>query len=96
MVDHLHFPTINENEPFFFGVSYDENNHFKLGDGSKIDPIYIFMTSLKLLKNADTTSQSHQSIFHIDGTYRTNLNKFTMGSLCRSNSDRKFYLIALC
>ena len=54
------------------------------------------MTSLKLLKNADTTSQSHQSLFHIDGTYKTNFNNFTMASLGRSNVNRKFYLIALC
>ena len=40
----------------------------KIGDGSKLEPVYLFMTSLKLLKNADTALQSHESIFHLDGT----------------------------
>ena len=51
--------------PFFFGVNFDENNKPKIGDGSKLDPIYIFKTSLKLLKNADTALQFDQSIFHL-------------------------------
>ena len=78
ILDHLYFPTIDENIPFFFGVYFDVNNKPKIGDGSKLDPLYIFITSLKLLKNADTSLQDGESLFHLDGTYKTNLNNFTL------------------
>ena len=76
ILDHLYFPTIKENTPLFFGVDFDENNKPKIGDGCKLEPFYLFITSLKLLKNADTSLQYHECIFHSDGTYKTNLNNF--------------------
>ena len=48
---------------------------------------------INLIKNVDTTNEA---LFHIDGTYKTNFNNFTMAALGRSNVKRKFYLIALC
>ena len=60
------------------GVSFDVNNAPIVGDGSKIDPVYLFMTTLKLLRNADTSSQKHESLFHIDDTYKTNKNNFIL------------------
>ena len=46
ILDHLFFPTIEENTPFFFGVDFEENNQTTIGDGSKLEPLYIFMTTL--------------------------------------------------
>ena len=68
---------------------------FLLGNGSEIDPVRIFITSLNLLKNADTTKQNFQAIFHLDGTYRITLNKFPLSVLGRSDMNRKFFPIAL-
>ena len=39
--------------------------------------------------------QSHESIFHLDGTYKTNFNNFPLLSFGRSNINRKYYLIFL-
>ena len=39
--------------------------------------------------------QSHESIFHLDGTYKTNFNNFPLVSFGRSNINRKYCLIFL-
>ena len=95
IIDHLYFPTINNDEPFVFGVSFDVNNKPLIGDGSRLDPVYIFMTTLRLLRNADTTTQGHIAIFHIDGTCKTNTSNFPLISLVRSDINRLYYLICL-
>ena len=53
------------------------------------------MTSLNLLKNADTTNQNFVAIFHLDGTYRITLNNFPLSVFGRSDMNRKFFPIAL-
>ena len=55
----------------------------------------IYITSLNLLKNADTTNQNHIAIFHLDGTYRITLNNFPLSVFGRSDLNRKFFPIAL-
>ena len=76
-----------------FGISFDVNNKPLIGDGSRLDQVYIFMTRLRLLRNADTTTQGHIAIVYIDGTYKTNASKFPLISLSRSDINLFYYLI---
>ena len=55
----------------------------------------IYVTSLALLRNADTTNQNHIAIFHLDGTYRITINNFPLSVFGRSDMNRKFFPIAL-
>ena len=55
----------------------------------------IYVTSLALLRNADTTNQNHIAIFHLDGTYRITTNNFPLSVFGRSDLNRKFHPIAL-
>ena len=48
ILDHLYFPKINEDRSFCFGVKFDSNQQPLIRDGSRIDPFYLFVTSLKL------------------------------------------------
>jgi hypothetical protein len=65
ILDHLYFPTINENQPFFFGLQFDANRSPIIGDGSKISPFHLFITSLKLLRNADSSNQNYVALYHV-------------------------------
>ena len=72
-------------------------------DGSKLDPFYLYMIKLRLLRNADTKSQNHIAHFHIDGTYKTNVLKdisksqnLEFGVSCDLNTAHCRLLIAAC
>ena len=64
----LIFPTIHENTPFFFWLEFNSNNKAKVGDGSKLSPLRIFMTSIKMLRNINSSNQIFIAIYHLDGT----------------------------
>ena len=68
---------------------------YLLGDGSALDPVRIYITSLALLKNTDTTNQNHVAIFHLDGTYRITINNMPLSIFGRTDMNRKFFPIAL-
>ena len=58
ILDHLFFSTITEDQPFCFGVKFDSNQKPLIGDGSRLDPFYLFVTSLKLLRFCDSSYQN--------------------------------------
>ena len=95
IVDNYYFPTIEESQPFFFGLKFDSQSKPVLGDGSQLEPVYLFMTSLKLLKNADTTSQNETALFHLSATHKRVLNSFGIHVFGRTDLNRKFYPVAL-
>ena len=91
----MYFHGINDDVPFFFGYMKDASNNPIVGDGSKLNPTKLFVTSLKLLKFCDTSNQNFMGMFHVDGTYRIVQNRFPMAVFGRSDINRKFFLIAL-
>ena len=86
VMSNLYFPTIHENTPFFFGCEFDSKNQVILGDGSKLAPLHIYMTSIKMLRLLDGTNQMNMHIFHLDGTYRITINNFPLSIFGRSDS----------
>lgn len=73
----------------------DASNNPIVGDGSKLNPTKLFVTSLKLLKFCDTSNQNFMGMFHVDGTYRIVQNRFPMAVFGRSDINRNFFPIAL-
>ena len=67
---------LEETKAFSYGV--------KLGIGSESDPLIICFTSKKLLKNISLYSE-HNSVFHIDGTYKLIKNRFPVIAYGRSD-----------
>ncbi|CAF0999539.1 unnamed protein product [Brachionus calyciflorus] len=93
--DHLYYPTIDPNVPFFFGFPVSDQNKPILGNGASTNHLFIFATTLKLLQiNCDTNNQSNIALFHIDGTYKITREGFPMLVFGRSNLNRKIYPFA--
>ncbi|CAF0903948.1 unnamed protein product [Brachionus calyciflorus] len=93
--DHLYFPTIDPNQPFFFGFLTDGKPKPTpiIGNGSQNNPVCIYATTLKLLQlNCNTDNQEH-SLFHIDGTYKITIENYPLLVFGRSNPNRTLYLI---
>ncbi|RNA37757.1 hypothetical protein BpHYR1_042251 [Brachionus plicatilis] len=95
LADHLYFPTIDPNQPFFFGFLTDGKPQQSpiIGNGSQNNPVRIYATTLKLLHlNCNTDNQDH-SLFHIDGMYKITIENYPLLVFGRSNPNRTLHPI---
>jgi hypothetical protein len=83
----------NPNSFFFYGLQFDENGKPIIGDGSEEFPFRVHLTSVALLKYLDDRDQNNRSVFHLDATYKLNLNRFKLVCFGRSDVTRRFHPI---
>ena len=95
IMSNLYFPTIRKDQPFYFGVKMNSEGTAVVGDGSELDRLYVFVTSLQLLEYANQSNQHNLGIFHSDTTYKITKNEFNLFVFGRSNLKHSFYPICL-
>ncbi|CAF1118919.1 unnamed protein product, partial [Brachionus calyciflorus] len=90
----LYKEDLSEDQMFFFGINYDNNNKPIVGSGSESNLLHLMMTSKKLFSLVDANISDFESIFHIDSTFKIVKNRFPIVIFGRSDINRNLHPIA--
>ncbi len=86
---HLYSDDLEDDDPYFIGIRFDDNNKILIGNGSDASHLYIHITSRHLMNNL-----RYNGVHHIDATYKITTHGFPLIVYGVSDGRGKFFPVS--